>query len=296
MFPRRDTTSLLLPASCAAASHTVVAVSRAGCCPARRGMTLVELLLASAIMAIVAGTLTLLALAVNNTAVYTQGRGETTQHARVIHERLTRLIQEAYAAENHPGAAVLVTHVGTWRFPDMLLVWRPNGAPQNANGPPLIREIVIVTPDPDQPNRLLEVTAPLDSRTIPLDSSLQSAAWQAELLALVRSTNSKRTVLTDLLRVASATTDGTISSGSAQQRGAIRFELELRPTAAEWSQYRAGSKAWSALAWPQTQFGWKTGLRHVWLRWELQFAPQDHVNSAPIPHFGSATLTYQLNR
>jgi hypothetical protein len=260
-------------------------------------MTLVELLLASAIMAVMAGTLAVLSLAVANTAAYTRGRGETTQHARVVHERLTRLIQEAYAAENHPGAAVLDTYVGSWRFPDMLLVWRPNGSPQNASGPPLIRELVIITPDPDRPNRLLEVTAPLDSRTIPLDSALNTDAWRAELRALVRSPQAKKTVLTELLRVAAATVDGSISNGSGSTlRGAVRFECELRPTAAEWAQYRAGSKAWETLAWPQTQYGWQTGLRHVWVRWELQFAPSNLANTAAAPHFGSATLTYQLNR
>ncbi len=263
----------------------------------RRGLTLVELLLASAIMAIMAGTLALLATAATNTASYAQVRGETTQHARVIQERLARLIQEAYATENHPGVAVLETYVGTWRFPDMLLVWRPDGAPQNPNGPPLIREIVVITPDPDQPNRLLEVAAPLDTRTIPLDSTLNTAAWRTELLALVRSPNAKKIVLTDLLRVAVATADGTVASDAAsQRRGVVCFERELRPTDNEWAQFRAGSKAWNTLAWPQTQYGSQTGLRHVWVRWELQLAPQNRDTSVAVPHFGSATLAYQLHR
>lgn len=263
----------------------------------RRGLTLVELLLASAIMAIMAATLALLAAAATNTASYAQGRGETTQHARVIQERLARLIQEAYATENHPGVAVLETYVGTWRFPDMLLVWHPDGTPQNPNGPPLIREIVCISPDPDQPNRLLEVIAPLDTRTIPLDSTLNSAAWRTELLALVRSPNAKRTVLTELLRVAVATADGAVVSEAAgQRRGVVRFARELRPTESEWAQFRAGSKAWHTLAWPQTQYGWQTGSRHVWVRWELQLATQNRDTSVAVPYFGSAVLAYQLNR
>lgn len=293
----RNTTGLPRPMKCATNASTQRFRSRLSRCLRRRGLTLVELLLASAIMAIMAGTLALLATAVRNTASFAQGREETTQHARVIHERLARLIQEAYTAEYHPGVAVLESYVQTWRFPDMLLIWRPNGAPQNPDGPPLIREIVIITPDPDQPNRLLEVTAPLDTRTIPLDATLNTGAWVAELLSLVRSPSAKKTVLTDLLRVAEVAVSGPSSGNtSGQRRGVIRFVRELRPTESEWAQFRGGTKAWNALSWPLTQYGSETGLRHVWLRWELQLSPRNYDTSAPVPHFGSALLAYQLNR
>ena len=46
--------------------------------------------------------------------------------------------------------------------------------PVNAAGPPLVSELVIYCPNPQQPEQLLEIRAPNDARTIPLDESSES--------------------------------------------------------------------------------------------------------------------------
>jgi hypothetical protein len=141
---------------------------------------------------------------------------------------------------------------------------------------------------------LLEITSPSDSRSLPLDQAGVSP-YRQMIDDLKTSASSQKVVLTDLLRVASADI-----GGIAGRRGAVRFEQELRPSAAAWSQYKAGTLTWNSLVWPQGLGGSKSGLRQAWLRMELQLMPgdesyaQDPNGSLAVPFFGSAALYYTL--
>ena len=77
----------------------------------RRGMTLVELLIASAMLLLLAGVIGGLASAVQTSSHYSQGHADATQHARVALERMTREINRATATGNHAGMAVLAVSV-----------------------------------------------------------------------------------------------------------------------------------------------------------------------------------------
>lgn len=259
----------------------------------RRALTLVEMLLAISILGITAGALTGLALSVQQGATYSQGYSTVTQHARVALERITRTVGQAYAAGDYPGAVVVYDAVGSWQFPDTLVVWSPSGTPANPSGPPLLGELVIYCPDPSNPNRLLEVTAPGSSVPVPLnDASLNTAAWRAEIKSLASGNSANAVQLTELVRAAQ------LDAGT--RRAAVRFAVDMRPSDSEWAACQAQPTLWDSLAWPQGLGGSQTGLRQVGVRVELQLLPDswagqlDPQAQQTVPFLGSATLSYAL--
>lgn len=260
----------------------------------RQGMTLVELLVASSMLLMLAGVIGGLASAVQTSSSYGQGHAEAAQHARVAIERISRDIRQATAVGDYPGFAVVCDEIGGVVYPDTLLIWSPaNGTPSNANGPPLISELVIYCPDPKQPRQLLQIRALQDARTIPLDASLNQSPWLETIAAIKTDAQSERVVLTDLLRA------GVVKGNAGVPRSAVRFVQELQPSASEMADYRAGTQTWSDLSWPQGMYGTQSGMRQSWLRLELQLMPgaesrSDTTGQQATSFLGSATLSYQL--
>lgn len=263
----------------------------------RRGLTLVELLLTTTVMVILAGTLGMLAVGVQDGWQANQVRGEALQHGRVALERIVRNCNQAYATAGHPGFAVATTTVSGYTFPDTLVVWRPTGTPANVNGPPKISECIFYCYDPAAPNRLLELTAPSDTRDIPLDSQLSGSTWLTALAALKTDSATQKVTLTEQLRTALVS-----ENDSASRRGVLRFEQFLAPSATQWSSYQAGTTSWTSLTWPQKIYGSQTGLRVSRLRLELQVVSRDASTTSdpaltgPIAILGSAALYYDVPR
>jgi hypothetical protein len=258
-------------------------------------MTLIELMFSLTITSILVGTLGVMAHSVGQHSKYNEGQTTALQQARVGLERLNRYVSEAYATETYPGVVVMDETIGGVRYPDTVLIWHPStGTPANAAGPPQIRELIIICPDPANPSRLLEITAPTDSRTIQLnEASINSSAGRALVNSVKSANGSVKAVLTYQLRTASP------ASGSA--RGVVRFECELHPTAAEISAFRNGTAAWTSLAWPQDTYGSNFGVRQVWLRSELQLTSLARASDGSLPDdamtlpfFGSSACYYQL--
>ncbi|MCE9547647.1 MAG: prepilin-type N-terminal cleavage/methylation domain-containing protein [Planctomycetia bacterium] len=264
---------------------------------ARGGMTLVELLMSMFVMSLVALALAAISKAVGNAKAFSDGQGLATQHARVVLSRIESMIEKGTASPDFPVAAVFATQVGTYTFPDILVIWHPTGSPANAAGPPLYRELVIYATDPAAPNRLLEITVPNDTRTTPLLTD--TASWQTNLSAIINGTSATKTMLTDLLRTASSN-GGTTST--TQLRGAVRFRVTVRPSTTDWASYKSGTVAFNTLNWVQDIYGSQTGLRQVWCRTELQLLPgydtaiNDPTGKTALPFFGSAALYYQLHK
>lgn len=262
---------------------------------ARRGMTLLELLVAMSIMLLVVGALAALAKGVQMGFEHGQGYGMVTQHGRVVIERITRIAEEATANESFPGVFVLAETQNGYRFPDTLVVWHPTGAPANPTGLPRYCELVIFCPNPSQCSQLLEITAPGDTRTVPAITNTSS--WASNIQSIKSATTSTRVVLTTLLRTALVT-----STDQNSVRGAVRFETRLRPSDAEWSQHTAHTLPWNQLAWPQGIYGGQCGLRQAWLRMELQLFPsplnaESNTNAlSTVPFFGSAAVYFPLTR
>ena len=270
----------------------------------RTGLTLVEVIIATTVMAMTALALATLADAVRITDQHVAGQGTATQHARVVTDHINRVVRQAWATEQFPGVVVFADEVTDWRFPDTVVVWYPDpeltdssnnllhadGTPANPDGLPLIRELVIFCPNPSNPAELLQITVPDDATEVPADT----ASLEAEIDLIKADTSATRVVLTDLIHVGEVTEVAANARG--RLRAAVRFEVEYRPSENDWAQYKAGNIAWNALEWPQSIYGNDSGLRQVWLRTELQLDSQDGQNSQSytIPFFGSAAVYYQL--
>jgi len=263
----------------------------------RRGMTMVELLLAVAIMAMVAGTMGILARGMQQSYQYTQGYGTATQHARVVLERIERTIREATTSDEFPGAIAVAEMVDAWRFPEILVVWHPSGDPVDPDGLPRFNELVIYCPNLNAPNQLIELTVPSDGRIVPPVTNRPQ--WRAEIGA-IRQTNAGNSIsLSELVRTC-AVEDA--AAGSVLSMAAVRFETRLRPSQDEWDDYQNGDVAWEDLAWVQGICGSQTGMRQVWVRAEVQLTPQaasiaeDSATNKPVPFFGSESINYELHR
>lgn len=259
---------------------------------ARRGLTVVELLVAVAIMSVITLGLATVASGTRSVADYNSKRGMALQHARVTLDRIQRIVQESTFAESHPGAVVVYDQIGNYRYPDTLLVWHPSGAPANASGPPLLNEVLIYCPDPGSPNQLVEMWAPTNTTPIPFDpAQLNTTTWRTTLANVKKSSTTQKVVLTNLLRTAQPT-------GQTAARGAVRFEAVANPTAAQIASYRAGSTTWKNLPWPTVLYSNTHGLRQLRVRTELQMVSDgnggkvDNVGLTALPFFGS-TSTYQ---
>ena len=262
----------------------------------RRGLTLIELLIAVSIMAMVVGTLGALAHGVQLAFEYTEGQGLATQHARIVLDRIARHVEEATASEHFPGFLVVPQVEGGEEFPEVLVVWHPSGQPADAKGLPRYNELVIYAPDLSMPSQLLEIMAPQDGRTVPPISDMPR--WRSELNALRGSSRAESFVLTDLLRMCSTTGIG----GSSGWRGAVRFQSTVRPSEADWASYKSGERDWAELPWVQGIYGSRNGMREAALQVELQLLPggapvvADANTHVAMPFFGAAALYYQLER
>lgn len=265
----------------------------------RAGLTLLELMLAMTVSTILVGALSILAGATRQTSEFSVGQSSALQHGRVVLDRIGRFVGQAYATETYPGVVVVDETVSGHRYCDTLVIWSPpGGTPANVAGPPLVRELIIIAPDPTDARRLMEFTASTDSRTVQLnDASLNTSAGRTFISSIKTASTTVKTLLTPLLRTAS-----TNSTGSGTPRAAVRFECELHPTAAEIASFRNGTLDWDELPWPQGLFSSSAGLRQVWLRCEAQLMSKEYVaggtapaDAVPLPFLGSATLHYTLS-
>lgn len=250
-------------------------------------MTLLEMITAMSIMVMVIGTLAALARSVEESFEYGDAYGTVTQHARVFQERLNRMVAQASANEQFPGFIVITTTESTWSFPDTLVIWHPSVAPANPDGLPLYKELVIYSPDPSNPNVLLEITTPTDTTVCPAVTN--TAAWASAVSAIRTANSSVRTQVTTLLQTARISASGNLHA-------ALRFNIRLSPSQAAWTS----NTAWSQLPWTQGVYDSQTGLRQAWVRYEVQLLPQSQASETPtaarpaVPFFGSAALYYSM--
>ena len=259
-----------------------------------RGMTLVELLVASSIMALAVAAIASLGSAAQSSAAYGNAHGSAVEQGRMITSRIARTVEEATVNDKFPGFIVISNTVDGERYPDALVVWHPDGAAADPDGWPRKDELVIYTPHPIFVNTLVELTMPDNAATVPEISD--TAAWQTLLLSAQLGASSKQTVLTRQLRV--CTTNGAVIpvGYNPQRRGAVRFESRLRPSEKELASYTAAELDWEQMTWPQNIHSSETGLRQAWLSFEIQIMPEGVAGAEAVPFFGSASLYYDIKR
>ncbi len=268
--------------------------------PARKhsGFTFVEMTLALGIMATLIVAMGVMAQLVFDGEHYNEAYARVVQHARVALERIEGNVRQATSNPEYPGALVIEQTIGSWTFPDTLVVWRPETTAADPDGAPQIGELVIYSYHPGAPNELWEITDRGNTRTAP--AAADAAAWQTLVESLKTSSTSKKVVLTNRLRT--ATVDEIGENDARYRRGCVRFEQQMNPTAANWASYQAGTRAWEDLDWTQTIYGPDSGLRQSRVRVELQMTPISSVTEMPsddlppVAFFGAASLYYPLPR
>lgn len=261
-----------------------------------RGLTLTELLVASTIMVMIAGAMSMLAMTVHSSNDHCQGQTVAAQHGRVVLDRISRAVAGATANEQFPGAIVVEETLGIWRLPQTLVVWLPESAPADAAGLPRVEELVLFTTDPAQPNVLLEIRDPGNATIVPAVSSTTS--WRTLVATLRTKLAAERIVLTDRLRTGAVSTPDP-GNPAASLRGCLRFVQLMAPDEEEWEDYRDEDVDWDELNWPLDAFGTQTGTRRVVIQTEVQLSPSDEdeaVELPAVPFFGSAAVVYHLER
>jgi hypothetical protein len=274
-------------------------------------MTMLEVLIAISIIVMIVGSMGALASAVQSSADYSSSCATATEHARVTLDRIERMVEGAFANEKFPGFIVLEDEdaVGSYHYPDTLVVWdrdrvKTDPPRKPLNDPtrlPYHDELVVFCPDPNAPNRLVEITSRCTTSlgSNPDNWATEIGLFKSSMVVLdaailngdgVAEADYEARTLTELLRSCAA------SDGARTTRGAIRFESRLRPSDAEWKNK---SLNWSDLSWVQGVFGPMTGLRQAWLRIELQLVPpvaagDTAAMTQAVPFFGSAAVYYPM--
>lgn len=243
-------------------------------------------------MALIAGSLSTLSLAVQGASGYCRGQTTAAQHGRVVLQRIERAVYAAHASEQFPGFVVFSEAVGGYDFPDTLVVWQPQGAAADPSGWPKVSELVVFCPNPQNPAVLLELRQPGDTSTAPLLSS--ASAWTS-LLSGMKASASSRVELTNRLRTASPS--GSETPSTSDRRAAVRFNVLMAPSESQWAQYRAGNIAWDEIDWPLDMYSTQIGLRSIVCQCEIQLQTGDGEGAhAMLPFFGSAAITTELHR
>ncbi|GAB6165848.1 hypothetical protein JCM19992_18480 [Thermostilla marina] len=253
----------------------------ASACPRRRGLTLIELLIAISLMLLIVTALA--ALQSSSVEVYGQASARRTliEDGQRLVERIRRTVEHAQANENYAGAWVVSESVAEDLFPVALVVWAPDTGASNPAGTPLVKELVVFAPDPENPTLFCEYRLPGSSANAPAIGD--QTAWRAVVNAIRSSPNVEKIVLSRHVRWVTV---------GGHRRPAVRFAVRVTPDDAEWDD-EVGT-AWNELPWPQGNFTPEIGVRQVWVKSEFQLAADTGSKIEHLTVFGSAALYYPL--
>ncbi|QDT66976.1 prepilin-type N-terminal cleavage/methylation domain-containing protein [Calycomorphotria hydatis] len=239
----------------------------------RRGLTLIELIIA---MTVTAGLLTVLSgvmIAVESARDHTEGVSDTLHHAEMIHDRIGRAINrcgvyQIGAGSITCGIATLQTTTGAVTVPDTLVVWAGEEATPLADEGvidrlPLRSELRIFAPHDSDSRRLDEITFPSATGTI----DFTSGTFASEIETLLASSSAVRTKLTDRIRGAVIPSS---MLGAGQSVSSVRFVITEQPTDGEIAS-ASDEASWIALPWAGGVRTLESGLRAVTVETELQF-------------------------
>lgn len=261
----------------------------------RSGLSLAELLLSIAVVSMIMTAVATLADAVRTAQQTVNELGGAVQHAQLALHRIRRHIETATANSLFPGFVVFGDQIGSQTFPDILVVWHPEGSAADPAGLPRWDELVVFGPDSLDPERLVEVTWPDDPQIVP--ALANTADWQQRLDAALRGESGRAVLLASGLRTAPVTgRRSRLTSAQAAPRGAaLRFDAQLVPSNEQFAALAAGRIAWSDLSWSQGIHSATTGLRQHGCRIELQLrAAGSDAADAALPFCESAVAYFEV--
>lgn len=253
----------------------------------KSGLTLAELLVASAVMGIICLGFGTLAMSVQMANAYAQEKNQIGQHARVVLLHVERKVQNAHATEAFPGCMPITYVDGSYDFPQAIAVWTPIGEPNNDY--PLVSQLTLFACDPSSPNRLLQISNTADSGVAPALNN--PSAWRTLVTNLISASDSEVSEISDQIRA------GKIGS---RYYSTLRFQTRITPTDSELASARSGTSQWEELDWPTSIYSSDSGLRQVWCHFEFQLVPSNDVTThgslqdLAVPFFGSSALYYQV--
>jgi hypothetical protein len=253
------------------------------------GMTLVELTVAMSVMSLVVVVLGGIITVVDASRRHIEGLHEATALGRFAVGRVHDAVNRTGTYRIGPGGTVAgIGVVWTDGRPETLVLWTGGRDASLAEQSPLSRrpranELVIVTPDPIDPTRLVEIVVPNATDEVDFTAS----TFATRVRQLIASPNAEKITLCDRMRVVQL--PGTTVA-------AVRFEGEETPTDGQLAGTAAGGAAWRDLPWAGGISTSTSGLRQVALRIEIQVISfgSAHVSAASpaLPVFGSAVRRY----
>jgi Tfp pilus assembly protein PilV len=262
-------------------------------CP-RRGLTLAELLIAGTVLVMIGGSAATLAFAVYSSYEVCREQSTAAQHARVALNRIEQAVVQATASESFPACHIVNFSADGYTFPDTLAVWRPSGTAANPTGIPLVKELIVFSCDRSLPSRLLEMTWPTNTNAVP--ATTDSLGWGLLLDLFHSDSGVIKNQLTDRLHKGTVDTTLLVDGLTSTERGAVRFQRLMTPSASHWSEYRGGQRTWHNLNWPLDLYGTQTGTRTVTLLVEVQIRGGTEADPQPLPFLGSASMNYALRK
>ncbi len=254
-------------------------------CHPRTGFTLVELVISMTILSFTTMVIGGLMLAITSAWDHSTSLEDSRRQAQASLARIKWMIQQSgtYKVAGQAttlGIAIIPTTCGSYQAPTQLVVWSggSNGG-MNAQGLktrlPLASEIVVYTPDPTTPSRLVEVTFPGNATSV----DFRSAGFNATIASLMQTNGRQSILLCDRLHV-------TIGAASVPNVGNIRFEMTTNPSDSQIAAVSVGSQAWNDLPWGQGLVGADRALRTTNIRMELQIDPNP---AKPLNDNGTST-------
>jgi hypothetical protein len=266
----------------------------------RAGFTFVELLISLTLTTMLSFVLGAMILAAHEGWEHSSGLNDANQQARISQERIKYMVSQAgqYKIAGQPttlGVAVVEQTYTFVKSPEILVVWsggRLGGmAAQGVQARlPLVSEVVIYTPDADDPSRLVEVIDPADFSSL----DFRAANFESRVKSILKSKTSQPILLVD--RVRTSKLNG--FSSNPPQVGNVRFEKLESPTDAELSGITPGTPEWFNLVWAQGIVSSASGMRQTSIRMEFQIEPRpipldgSDVTTTAIPYFASASYRY----
>ncbi|MEX0702657.1 MAG: prepilin-type N-terminal cleavage/methylation domain-containing protein [Planctomycetales bacterium] len=271
----------------------------------RGGFTLVELMMAMTITAILAVILSGIVSAVHTAHAHTNGIEDATLQAQGTLDRIEYMVAHAgtYRVGGNPsvvGIAVVTHQWAIHELPDVLVVWsggRSGGmaAAGEQTRLPRANELVVYAPDPADPARFLEFAFPNNTANV----DFQASGFRSQILSLLSSSQAEGVLLCDRVRRAQLPQFGSYAAVAAPN---VRFDLGLTPSDSQVESAAPGTSAWNALPWAQGIVAGDSGLRQASVRIELMIEPRERPLpgteslAVAIPFFGSASHRHVYRR